>query len=67
MSNSDELRRKRPPDHHESSDEGTGEGIRRWREPAGWSGRDNRPGFYSITGDFIELPESSEAKSREQR
>ena len=42
------------------------EAIRRWRQPAEWAGRDNRPGFYSITGVFIELPDSSQASSPEQ-
>jgi hypothetical protein len=37
--------------------------IRRWRIPAERKGRDNRPGFYSITGAFIELPERSEANA----
>jgi hypothetical protein len=37
--------------------------LRRWREPAERKDRDNRPGFYSITGAFIELPERSEASS----
>jgi hypothetical protein len=32
-----------------------GDGIRRWRRPAEWAGRDSRPGFYSVTGDFIDL------------
>jgi hypothetical protein len=39
--------------------------IRRWREPTERKGRDNRPGFYSITGAFIELPERSEANSND--
>ena len=39
-----------------------GEGIRRWRQPSEWAGRDHRPGFYSITGEFIEMPPRGEGK-----
>ena len=35
--------------------------LRRWRDPSERWGRDNRPGFYSITGEFIQLPESHQA------
>jgi hypothetical protein len=34
--------------------------LRSWREPAEQEGRDRRPGLYSVTGDFIELPEQDE-------
>lgn len=34
--------------------------MRRWRDPSETTGRDNRPGHYSITGAFIDLDDSSE-------
>jgi hypothetical protein len=35
--------------------------LRRWREPSERVGRDNRPGFYSVTGAFVRLPDQTEA------
>jgi hypothetical protein len=34
--------------------------LRSWREPEEQEGRDRRPGLYSVTGDFIQLPEQNE-------
>jgi hypothetical protein len=42
-------------------------GMRRWREPAERKERDNRPGHYSITGAFIELPDVSETNPDQNR
>ncbi len=42
-------------------------GMRRWREPSEQKGRDNRPGYYSITGAFIELSDSHETTSDDVR
>ena len=36
--------------------------LRRWRDPAETSERDNRPGHYSVTGAFVELPDCSKTK-----
>jgi hypothetical protein len=33
------------------------EAVRRWREGHEVSNRDNRPGHYSVTGEFIVLPD----------
>ena len=35
--------------------------LERWREPGERAGRDNRPGFYSVTGSFVKLPDRNEA------
>lgn len=40
-------------------------GMRRWREPSERNERDNRPGHYSITGAFVELPDSHVTRSED--
>lgn len=42
-------------------------GMRRWREPGERHERDNRPGYYSITGAFIDLSDSHETMSDDSR
>jgi hypothetical protein len=37
--------------------------IRRWREGEQVKGRDNRPGYYSVTGTFVVLPDSQRNSS----
>jgi hypothetical protein len=41
--------------------------IRRWRQGEEVRGRDNRPGRYSITGEFIVLPQSRERRDSDRR
>jgi hypothetical protein len=36
-------------------------GIRSWRSSEESAGRDRRPGRYSVTGDFIKLPDLAES------
>lgn len=44
------------------------QGVRRWRQGDDVRGRDNRPGHYSVTGEFIVLPESRrEARNSNRR
>jgi hypothetical protein len=40
-------------------------GLRPWRDPPEQEGRDLRPGHFSVTGEFIQLPEREEASRAE--
>jgi hypothetical protein len=47
------------------STKGPLQGIRRSRQGEEVRGRDNRPGHYSVTGEFIMLPDSSREQDQD--
>jgi hypothetical protein len=55
--------KNRPPTEKASPDNG----IRRWRQGEELSGRNNRPGHFSITGEFIVLPQSRARRDSDRR